>query len=102
PKPALSSSPRARVTLEPFGRWRRGGPSSYDRTVSSVGGLTAMRWVTVATEDGPRACGVDQGEYVDVNAADPELPASVRELLDLGTGWERQAWAALPRGVVRH
>ena len=61
-----------------------------------------MRWVTVATEDGPRACGVHQGEYVDVNAADPELPASVRELLDLGTEWERRARAALPRGVVRH
>jgi 2-keto-4-pentenoate hydratase/2-oxohepta-3-ene-1,7-dioic acid hydratase in catechol pathway len=61
-----------------------------------------MRWVTVATEDGPRACGVFNEEYVDVNAADPELPASVRELLDLGPEWERQARAALPRGVVRH
>jgi 2-keto-4-pentenoate hydratase/2-oxohepta-3-ene-1,7-dioic acid hydratase in catechol pathway len=61
-----------------------------------------MRWVTVATEDGPRACGVHNGEYVDVHAADPELPASVRELLDLGTEWERRARAALPRGIVRH
>jgi 2-keto-4-pentenoate hydratase/2-oxohepta-3-ene-1,7-dioic acid hydratase in catechol pathway len=39
---------------------------------------------------------------VDANAADPELPTSVRELLELGTGWERQALAALPRGAVRH
>jgi 2-keto-4-pentenoate hydratase/2-oxohepta-3-ene-1,7-dioic acid hydratase in catechol pathway len=61
-----------------------------------------MRWVTVATEEGPRACGVYQGEYVDVNAADPELPSSVRGLLELGTAYERQARDALPRGVVRH
>src|SRR5438128_11556750 len=66
------------------------------------GRMAAMRWVTVATEDGPRACGVYQGEYVDVNAADPELPSSVRELLELGTGWEHQARATLPRGSVRH
>ena len=61
-----------------------------------------MRWVTVASEEGPRACGVDNGEYVDVNAADPAMPASVRELLELGTEWQRRAWAALPEGVVRH
>ncbi len=61
-----------------------------------------MRWVTVATEEGPRACGVYQGEYVDVNAADAELPLTVRELLELGPEWERRARAALPRGVVRH
>ncbi len=61
-----------------------------------------MRWVTVATEQGPRACGVYQGEYIDVNAADPEMPSSVRELLALGREWERRAWAALPRGAVRH
>ena len=35
-----------------------------------------MRWVTVATEQGPRACGVVQGQYVDVNGADPGLPSS--------------------------
>jgi 2-keto-4-pentenoate hydratase/2-oxohepta-3-ene-1,7-dioic acid hydratase in catechol pathway len=61
-----------------------------------------MRWVTVASEEGPRACGVYNGQYVDVNAADPEMPASVRELLELGTEWQRRAWAALPEGVVRH
>jgi 2-keto-4-pentenoate hydratase/2-oxohepta-3-ene-1,7-dioic acid hydratase in catechol pathway len=61
-----------------------------------------MRWVTVATEDGPRACGVDDGAYVDVNAADPELPSSVRELLELGPEWERRGRSALSRGVVRH
>jgi 2-keto-4-pentenoate hydratase/2-oxohepta-3-ene-1,7-dioic acid hydratase in catechol pathway len=61
-----------------------------------------MRWVTVAGEDGPRACGAFQGEYVDVNAADPEMPATVRELLELGLEWQHRAWAALAGGVVRH
>jgi 2-keto-4-pentenoate hydratase/2-oxohepta-3-ene-1,7-dioic acid hydratase in catechol pathway len=61
-----------------------------------------MRWVTVASEEGPRACGVINGEYIDVNAADPEMPATVRGLLELGQKWQRRAWAALPRGVVRH
>jgi 2-keto-4-pentenoate hydratase/2-oxohepta-3-ene-1,7-dioic acid hydratase in catechol pathway len=61
-----------------------------------------MRWVTVASEAGPRACGVFHGEYIDVNAADPEMPATVRELLELGTEWQRRAWDALPKGVVRH
>ena len=57
-----------------------------------------MRWVTVASEEGPRACGVVNGEYIDVNAADPEMPATVRGLLELGPEWQRRAWAALPRG----
>ena len=35
-----------------------------------------MRWVTVATEQGPRACGVVNGKYVDVNAADSEMPST--------------------------
>ena len=61
-----------------------------------------MRWVTVASEEGPRACGVINGEYIDVNAADPEMPRTVRGLLELGQEWQRRAWAALPRGVVRH
>ncbi len=61
-----------------------------------------MRWVTVAAKEGPRVCGVYQGEYVDVNAADPEMPTSLRELLELGRDWERKAWSALPRGIVRH
>ncbi len=61
-----------------------------------------MRWVTVATDEGPRACGVINEQYIDVNAADSESPTSVRELLDLGPQWQRRVWAALPRGVVRH
>ncbi len=61
-----------------------------------------MRWVTVQTERGPRACGVWQGEYVDLNAADPGLPANVRELLALGPEAQRRAWEVMPRGFVRH
>jgi 2-keto-4-pentenoate hydratase/2-oxohepta-3-ene-1,7-dioic acid hydratase in catechol pathway len=61
-----------------------------------------MRWVTVATDEGPRACGVVNGQYVDVNAADHEMPTTVRGLLELGPDWQRRAWDALPRGVVRH
>ena len=61
-----------------------------------------MRWVTVASEEGPRACGVLNGEYIDVRAADTEMPSTLRGLLELGPDWQRRAWAALPRGVVRH
>jgi 2-keto-4-pentenoate hydratase/2-oxohepta-3-ene-1,7-dioic acid hydratase in catechol pathway len=61
-----------------------------------------VRWATVETEGGSRACGLWQGYYVDVNAADPEAPATVRELLALGLGWQRRVWDALPRGIVRH
>jgi 2-keto-4-pentenoate hydratase/2-oxohepta-3-ene-1,7-dioic acid hydratase in catechol pathway len=59
-----------------------------------------VRWVTVATEQGPRACGAFEGKYVDVQSADPEMPASLRELLALGTEGQRRAWSALSRGSV--
>jgi len=65
-------------------------------------GRFEVRWVTVLTERGPRACGEWQGEYVDVNEADPEVPASVRDLLGLSPAAQRRAWEALPRGTVRH
>jgi 2-keto-4-pentenoate hydratase/2-oxohepta-3-ene-1,7-dioic acid hydratase in catechol pathway len=61
-----------------------------------------MRWVTVATEAGPRACGDIGGEYVDVNAADPQMPATVRSLLNLGLDGQKKAWKSLARGPVRH
>ena len=61
-----------------------------------------MRWVTVLTEEGPRVCGAIHGEYVDVNAADPESPSSLRELLALGLDWQHRAWKALSHGPVRH
>ncbi len=61
-----------------------------------------MRWLTVATETGPRACGDVGGEYVDLNAADPEMPSSVRALLSLGLETQRRAWKSLARGPVRY
>jgi 2-keto-4-pentenoate hydratase/2-oxohepta-3-ene-1,7-dioic acid hydratase in catechol pathway len=61
-----------------------------------------MRWVTVQTDQGPRACGLWEGQYVDLNAADPSLPSSVRALLALGLEGRRRAAEALPRGTVRH
>jgi 2-keto-4-pentenoate hydratase/2-oxohepta-3-ene-1,7-dioic acid hydratase in catechol pathway len=61
-----------------------------------------MRWVTVASERGPRACGVVDGEYVDVNAADPGMPPTVRGLLELGPEPQRRAWSAIKSGKVRH
>ena len=59
-----------------------------------------MRWATVLTEHGPRACGFRNGEYVDVNAADPESPSSVRELLAMGEGIQLRAWEKLPTGIT--
>jgi len=61
-----------------------------------------VRWVTVATEQGPRACGVVGGQYVDVNATDPGLPSSVRGLLGLGTDRQQAAWLALASGRVTY
>lgn len=61
-----------------------------------------MRWVTVQSENGARVCGLRQGQYVDVNAADPEMPASLRELLGMGHEFQHRAWEALARGPVRH
>jgi 2-keto-4-pentenoate hydratase/2-oxohepta-3-ene-1,7-dioic acid hydratase in catechol pathway len=61
-----------------------------------------MRWVTVATEAGPRACGVVGTDYVDLNAADPDMPATVRGLLNLDLETQRKAWNSLGQGDVRH
>jgi 2-keto-4-pentenoate hydratase/2-oxohepta-3-ene-1,7-dioic acid hydratase in catechol pathway len=61
-----------------------------------------MRLATVQTAQGPRACALWENSYVDINAADPSLPSSVKELLALGEPGLRRAEAALPRGTVRH
>jgi 2-keto-4-pentenoate hydratase/2-oxohepta-3-ene-1,7-dioic acid hydratase in catechol pathway len=61
-----------------------------------------VRWVTVATDQGPRVCGAFEGKYVDLRAADPEMPASVRELLATGSEGQSRAWSALRRGSVTH
>jgi 2-keto-4-pentenoate hydratase/2-oxohepta-3-ene-1,7-dioic acid hydratase in catechol pathway len=61
-----------------------------------------MRLVTVQTEQGPRACGLWEGQYVDLAAADSSLPNSVRELLSLGASGLARAREFLPRGTVRY
>lgn len=58
-----------------------------------------MRLVTVLTEQGPRACGEFEGRYVDLNSADPSLPASVKGILALGPEGIRRAAEALPKGT---
>ena len=61
-----------------------------------------MRWVTVATDQGPRACGVWQGRYVDLNAADPRLPSTVKGVLALGADDQRAARGAVERGTTSY
>ena len=61
-----------------------------------------MRWVTVKTEHGPRACGELGGEYLDVQSADASLPSNLRELLALGSGFQRRAWELLRGATLRH
>src|SRR5579864_9336312 len=61
-----------------------------------------MRWATVQTDRGPRACGFWEGQYIDLNAADPGLPASLRALVALGPEGQRRASAALRHGRVHH
>ena len=61
-----------------------------------------VRWVSVATDQGPRACGLVEGHYVDVNAADSAMPSSLRELLRRGPDAQRKAWSALRSGTVTY
>ncbi len=61
-----------------------------------------MRWVTVATEQGPRVCGVVHERYVDLNGADPKLPSSMRELLGMAPDQQHQAWALLDHGALSY
>jgi 2-keto-4-pentenoate hydratase/2-oxohepta-3-ene-1,7-dioic acid hydratase in catechol pathway len=61
-----------------------------------------VRWVTVATDRGPRACGYRNGRYIDVNATDLDLPSSVRGLLAAGPEAQRHAWSALAKGDVSY
>jgi len=63
---------------------------------------TTMRLVTVLTEHGPRACAEYKGRYVDLNHADPALPASVKGLLALGPAGVGLMEEALPLGAWKH
>jgi len=61
-----------------------------------------MKFATIATENGPRACVLTDGTYVDLHAADPSLPTSLKALLALGDPGLRKASAvAAQAGAVR-
>ncbi len=62
-----------------------------------------MRLATLRTAArGPRACAFRQGAYVDLQDADPTLPATVRGLLALGREGLERASAALTGGATRY
>jgi 2-keto-4-pentenoate hydratase/2-oxohepta-3-ene-1,7-dioic acid hydratase in catechol pathway len=65
-------------------------------------GAIVVRWVTVQTDQGPRVCGVQEGQYVDLQATDPALPSRLKDLVALGPEVMRRAWEILPRGSVRY
>jgi 2-keto-4-pentenoate hydratase/2-oxohepta-3-ene-1,7-dioic acid hydratase in catechol pathway len=61
-----------------------------------------MKFATIATENGPRACVLTDGKYVDLHAADPSLPTSLKALLALGeAGLSKAAAVAAQAGTVR-
>lgn len=54
-----------------------------------------MKFATVLTDSGPRVCLLVDGQYVDLNQADPSLPNSLKAILALGPlGLERVQTAA--------
>lgn len=57
-----------------------------------------MRLVTYRSESGPRAAGVRGNQYVDLNRADSQLPASLKELLAQGDAALKRAAAAIQNG----
>jgi 2-keto-4-pentenoate hydratase/2-oxohepta-3-ene-1,7-dioic acid hydratase in catechol pathway len=61
-----------------------------------------MRLATVMTDRGPRACLRRGDVYVDLQAADPELPSGVRALLAMGPDGLARAQEAAARGTVTY
>lgn len=57
-----------------------------------------MRLVSYLTDSGPRAAGVREGAYVDLNRADPSLPADMKSLFALGAEGLRRSAAAVAKG----
>jgi len=57
-----------------------------------------MRLVTYQSDDGPRVGGVRDELFIDLNQADEELPATMRELLALGSGGLERARQATVTG----
>src|SRR6185437_9763228 len=62
--------------------------------------MFAMRLVPYQSPFGPRLAALRDGGYVDLNAADPQLPDSMKGLLALGPAGLVQAAAALARGEL--
>ena len=66
-----------------------------------------MRFVTFASDHGPRAAAVRADGYVDLHEADPSLPTSLAEILGMGASAMdrvRRAIAsgrAIPKAQVR-
>ena len=61
-----------------------------------------MRLATIQTADGPRAAVLQSDAYIDLHAADPALPASVRQILEGGPAMLQAAKEAAGRpGAVR-
>jgi 2-keto-4-pentenoate hydratase/2-oxohepta-3-ene-1,7-dioic acid hydratase in catechol pathway len=65
-------------------------------TIDARGAI--VRLVTYLQNGAARLGGIRDGGYVDLNEADPSLPASLKPLLALGPGGLRQAADALARG----
>ena len=59
-----------------------------------------MRLVSCHTERGPRVAGVRDGGYVDLNRADPRVPACIKALLSQGQEGLARARLALEAGEV--
>ncbi len=61
-----------------------------------------MRLATIQTSAGPRAAVLAGTHYVDVNASDKTLPASVRQILEGGPAlWKKTQQAAAGSGAVK-
>ena len=58
-----------------------------------------MRLVTYQSETGPRVAGVREGDYVDLQQADTDLPSSMADLLGMGAAGRERAAAATAAGT---
>lgn len=53
-----------------------------------------MRLATISTSTGHRVVAFDNGKYIDLQAADPDVPRCLKSLLAQDGGLERARWAA--------
>jgi len=69
-----------------------------DRTQTNPERYNLMKLVTYQSELGPRVAGIRDGSYVDLNRADPEVPACIKALLAQWPGGRGRAIEALAAG----